>query len=438
MTTVLSKMENVKSSILSKKKPVVEFTGVSQGFEEWLKLAETRIFSLAAGNRIGKIAPQLMQVGFGKILYAATQVGVDIEQSNPFVLFAPDGTCSYNVERTKRGFSYGGILDFDFNGLLASNNSMPNGCGFSIYRLIDPPSDGDLKEYLKDSQERLGQEQISQLATGNHFAGLYHVLDPLSGEDTNERFVVIHCSGHAGGDRLYFPEHWLADEEGYQHIDTPHGPIRLLEGEAKKRYLAQFAETDKINSRNRDITMEEIFPDKPWERLEEITHQGLFNDGNHHVIGAQVHKGLMPVAFNPEEGLSLVTTKPNLNSDFISQWDQGNRVYELGLEKKLTQINLTPHGGGYEFRQPVRSLKINLNQEGIKSFDLTLDTPDLNNMGPYKFEYFKQIRDLMTYRRKFPVMKEIFKAELANMVYELPSLMQIYPLKSIPGGSHEN
>ena len=52
------------------------------------------------------------------------------------------------------------------------------------------------------------------------------------------------------------------------------------------------------------------------------------------------------------------------------------------------------------------------------------------------FTYFREIREFMSYRRKTPIIQEMTRADLADVLYELPALMQIYPLVSIPGGSH--
>jgi hypothetical protein len=93
---------------------------------------------------------------------------------------------------------------------------------------------------------------------------------------------------------------------------------------------------------------------------------------------------------------------------------------------------MTPHGGGYEFRFPVKQLDIRLGHEGIHDFSLDLRAQD----GLMSFTYFREIREWMTFRRRAPIMREVDRADLAEIVFEMPNLMQIYPLHSIPGGSH--
>ncbi|MCY3412409.1 MAG: hypothetical protein INQ03_12300 [Candidatus Heimdallarchaeota archaeon] len=416
---------------INAREPTISIQGVDDKMTPWIAKAKERILSLAAGDRIAKITPHIMQIGFGKVLYAANEMGADIESASPYILFAPDGTCTYNMERIKRGFTYGAILDMEFDGLMATSNSMPNGCGFSMYELIEDISEDRLHDFLDNVQSRLGEDKLSQLSKGNHFAGIYRVIDPISGEDTNRRFVVVHCSGHAGGPKLYFPETWMAEMDGYHCVPTPHGNISLLEGEARMEYLKAFESTNGINAKNRDITMEEIFQDKAWIKLEEICHQGLLSNGDVHLIGTQKHEGLMPIAFNPEEGLISVINNPNLTSEFLECWDQGQRVDSLGIKRKLMQINITPHGGGYEFKKSVDAFTIYLNKDGVDKFKTTFSDGEHRT-----FSYFKEIRDVMTYRRRNTVMREVYRADLAKIIYENPVIKQIYPKQSIPGGSH--
>ena len=418
---------------IKKNQPNIKISHVADDFTPWIIEARNRIFSLAAGDRVATIAPRIMEVGLGKVLYAANELGVDIEQNSNFCIFAPDGTVSYNPIRTQRGFSYGGLLEYDLDGIVATNNSMPNGCGFSLYELDNPPEDSQLLNFLSDAQLRLGQDQISQLGKGNHFAGLYKVLDPLSGEDTMRRFVVIHCSGHVGGHRLYHPDSWLEDLDGYNHIDTPHGPVVMLDNTAKEMYLKQFQKTEEANTDNRDMTMKEIFDIyTDWKKLEGITHQGLRDDGRRHIIGSQIDKGMLPVAFNPEEGLVIVDLHENLSRSFLEQWSEYERLNQYGLMDSMEKLNFTPHGGGYEFRYPINSVDIQLNHEGIGEFTIELE----DQRQKMSFNYFREIREWMTYRRKSAIITEMAKAGLAEIKYDLSSLMQIYPLVSIPGGSH--
>ena len=416
------------------------YDSVDPEFSKYLQLAKERIYSLSAGNRIAKIVPFIMRVGFAKLLYAADKLGVDLDQHKSFIIFSPDGTCTYNEKRLKRGFSYGATIKIDFNGLISASNSMPNGCGFSIYKLTDNMSDEDRLKLIEVKQKELGEDQLYQLSKGNHFAGLYKVLDPISGEDTNDRYIVVHCSGHTGTDFLYNPETWLHEEKGFYTVKTPHGDVQLLEGEAKRRYIEKAKSGERINADNRTALVEDVFGKGNFKTLEEITHQGISNDGYTHLLGVQIHKGLQPIAFNAQEGLIAVREKNSLSKEFLESWEKYNLIKSLNLENELQHLNFTPHGAGYEFKKDILDFKINLNHEGISH--LNLDLKDQTNSEvnsakiPLKFNSFRNIRDYMTYRRKFQVLKEIFKADLIDHKFDLIPEKAIYPLVSIPGGSH--
>jgi hypothetical protein len=415
------------------------YENVSPSILTFMQKAKDRIYSLSAGNRIAKIVPFIMRVGFAKVLFAANTLGVDTDQNKSFIVFSPDGTCTYNAERLKRGFSYGSIIKSDFNGLISASNSMPNGCGFSIYKITDDLTDQERSNLIERKQKELGKDQLYHLSKGNHFAGLYKVLDPVSGEDTNDRFVVVHCSGHSGTQFLYTPESWLTDVDGFHKVITPHGAIHLLEGEAKKRYIEKSKEGEKINADNRTGIMNDVFGENQFKTLEAITHQGISSDGYTHLLGVQIHDGLQPIAFNAEEGLIAVKAKKSFSKEFLETLDYYHIIKSLNLDPELQHLNFTPHGAGYEFKHEVDSFKISLNGNGISHLDLNLIKSEngvKNTKLPLTFDSFRSIRDNMTYRRKFAVLREIFKADLIDHKFDLWPQKAIYPLVSIPGGQH--
>ncbi len=414
--------------------PVV-LKNIDEKMEKWLKEAQKRIFSIAAGDRVSFIASAIVQVGFGKILYAANELGVDIEKSKPYIFFAPDGTCSYNEIRIKRGFTYGCIFKADFEGLIGTNNSMPNGCGYSLYELKDWNDDETLIRTLNKIKQNITEEQAKELGKGNHFIAVYKVLDAISGEDTERRMVLLHCSGHDLSKKpLYFFD-WLEETDGCHKVKTPHGDIYLLESEAKKRYIKEFEKLDKYNKEARVNVMKELFKNSSYELVSSITHQGLYNNGSYHFLGIQKSEKLIPIAFNAEEGGIVVKTKRNLSKQFIDQWEQGTRVKELGYEKEFRELNFTPHGGGYEFKYPIKKFVMFLNEQGLDHFSVELKKPKEPSIKLIA-SYFKPIREYMTYRRKLPVMKEVFKAELTEHIYDLNPFMQLHPKVSIPGGHY--
>jgi hypothetical protein len=407
---------------------------VKNGFHEWINEAEKRIFSIASGTRLGIIGPHIMKIGFAKTLFSANELGLDIENIKPFVFFCPDGTITFNPLRLQRGFTYGCIINSDFDGLI-NPTSMPNGCGFSIYELHDDMDDDERKKNIQNKQKELGKEHITQLGKGNHFAAVYNVLDPTNGEDTSRRFVVVHCSGHAGTEYLYQPANWLKGENGFHEIHTPHGPLVLLENFAKEQYLDKYFMSDSINALNRTQVMNDVFGENNFKILEEINHQGLSNSGDIHKLGAQIHDGLQPIAFNAEEGLIAVKTKNNLNSTFIDKWKIETNADKEIYKKELSNLDVTPHGGGYELRYPFKSFSVNLDKEGIRYFELNLKDDNGINI-KLEGKNFREIREYITFRRKLSIMANVFKADMVEHIFDLQPNKQIYPLVSIPGGSH--
>ncbi len=399
----------------------------------WIEEAERRIFSLGTGDRISPIAVKIMQIGFSKILYAANELGADLEECKPYIVFAPDCTCTFNKIRVERGFSYGALIKGDFSGMISTSNAMPNACGYTIAELTTQRTDVSLKNHLIQKQKEIGKDHLQQLGKGNHFSAVYCVKDSITGEDTMRRMINVHSSGKLGTQFLYDLS-WLSEIEGYHKVETPHGPVELLEGEAKKQYLDKYNEGDKTNANYRFEVLGEILGEGTFKILEEITHQGLSRDGRYHRLGVQVHDGLIPIAFNSEEGLILAETKPNLSKELLETWKYKEQVEELGLEKELSQIDFSPHGGGYEFLYPVEKFTIHLDKRGIGYLEAELK-PEKKPKIQKKVTYFRELKEYMCFRRKLPLMREVFRADLIKHIYDLEPLIQIYPLVSIVGGT---
>jgi len=411
----------------------IQVKNLSPELEPWVKKAEERIFSIAAGERIALIAPEVMKIGFGKILYAANELGADIDRNKPFVLFAPDGTCTYNELRIKRAFTYGCLIKADFDGFIAAQNAMPNGCGYSLFELKDPPEDGALINQAELIRQNITKEQAIELGKGNHFIALYYVLDSVSGEDTGRRFALLHCSGHDVKKEPLYNQDWLEREDGYHKIQTPHGEIWLLEGDAKQKYLLEYEKFEKINIEGRNNVMHDFYESDSFEPLMDLTHQGLAENGKYLKLGVHLREDIVPVAFNAEEGTIIMKTKPNLSEEFLKKWKYYEKIKELGYEQEIKGIDMTPHGSGYEFKYPIKSCSYKLDNNGITDFSISLKLPD-GKIKQISATYFKQLRDFMVYRRKISIMKEVFLADLAEPIYDLKPLIQIHPRKSIPGG----
>lgn len=301
-------MENSKK--ITQGKFPISIENLSPDLVYWVKEAEKRIFSLAAGNRMAHIAPEIMSVGLGKVLYAANELGADIDQSKPYMLFAPDGTITFNGLRIKRCFTYGGIFQASFDDLIATNNSMPNGCGFSIFELDSSYTDEHLLEHLNSIHTKLAQDDLKNIGKGNHFACLYKVKDVETGEDTGRRMVLIHCSGKESGKEKIYHTDWLKDVDGYHPVETPHGLTPLLEGQAKTAYVDEFHAFDQRNLAYKHELMKSLFPDYDYKVIAEITHQGLSKDGSKHLLVLRFIKALFLLPLMLKKGLYLL--RPNL------------------------------------------------------------------------------------------------------------------------------
>ncbi len=222
---------------------------------------------------------------------------------------------------------------------------------------------------------------------------------------------------------------------GYNEIPTPHGEIWMLENEAKKLYLKEYEKFEKMNIDGRNSVMRDFYEEESYELLMDLTHQGLAENGRYLKLGIHLKDKIVPIAFNADEGTIILKTKPNLSKEFLEKWHHYNEIKELNYEKELLNIDMTPHGSGYEFKYPVKGCTINLDKNGLTDFSIKLQISE-ENIIQVNATYFKKIRNFMTYRRKLPIMKEVFYADLGEPVYDLKPLIQIHPKESIPGGHY--
>ncbi len=408
-------------------RPRVSYSNVDPAFQKWLAEAANHHFSTAAGSRASIIGEAIMRVGSAKLLYAMNELGLDLGKYA--VIFAPDGTFSMNRVRTRRGFSYGCLMRADFNDYLFLHNAMPNGCGYSLAKVNYDGNDDELRKLLLKARETVADDV--QLSTGNHFAGVYIATDPFTGEDLQERYVVVHCSGHVGGEKLYDVS-WLSSVPGYQKIPTPHGDVTVLTDEAREKYLQQFEESNNSNEQNRIAYLDKIFGEGNYSLIASLTHQGLMPDGKEHRLGVQKLLGIpVPIAFNPEEGVALVIGKENIHAQYyhrLTTFDSNTSLDSIDKEL-LRTANMVPHGAGYEFRDELKSVTVELTNHGIEQFHI-----ELNGKGIVRAANMREIRHLVTYRRKTPIMQQVAKFDLADHFLDLPYFFQIYPEQSIPGG----
>ncbi len=408
---------------IRREKTKPKYENLPAEFKQWIKEARRRIHSIAAGRNASYVARCIMEVGFAKLLYGLNEL--ELDYSHAFVLFAPDGTFSMNMERLQRGFTYGAVIHFGTEDYLAAHNAMPNGCGFSIYELGSSKFDDDeIIKIARDHQDRL--EDDKKLNVGNHFAGIYRGIDPTTKEDSGRRFVVIHCSGHVGKEKLYHVG-WLENYGGFNLVNTPLGPVTILQDEARKEYLKWFEWSNGQNESNRESYLKTIFGEGTYKTLASVTHQGLFRNGSEIRLGVQESQKILPTAYNAQEGLDMVKGLVNIKEHILETLEPFKSLRNRPYLDDLLDINVVPHGGGYEFLDDVKFVKIFLNNEGIEKLKLKMVNPISKTRYIIEFQDFKATRKLLRYRRRAEIQKQVIRYQLAETIYHLYPLFQIYP-----------
>lgn len=330
-------------------------------------LARAREHCFMAG--VGDVGTQLCEAnvpyGLAKIHEAQRQLGVDPDAT---FVGAPDATVTRNPRRWQQGFGYGGM--YQWSGDFAVLDIKPNACGMIVGALPRLPALEEVRARLQAlDEEGLTLDGVpldNDLTESNHFVDVLEIgarLDPVPLPEAVERaryVYIMHSSGHEHrgptprGPGLY----WDASEELARMarvIDTPWGTLRVLEGESARAWYAFYKAVEDFNHRRREALGRFLFGDH--EVLVNATHQGMVRGVNRANIGCYTFDSpagpepgpLFPLTLSAELPAFLVRGKRNLGE---RQWEQlgwSDRIERHGLEARLGDTNLLPHGGGYTY-----------------------------------------------------------------------------------------
>jgi hypothetical protein len=309
--------------------------------------ATKRIFSLGPRDLASALAYENMRYGLGKMIYASG----DLEA---FCVFGPDATITRNVGRWDSGFGYGAIIRWSDKGIYFPE-LRPNACGMVLARIDEMPS----KEDVIDGISRMSDSEISldgvrirpDFGHGNHFFEFYSVLE--SSPDVEEHlskegnYVLLHGSAPEKKEEFYEETHET------ESLDTPLGPVSVLDGAAGKNYYKKWERLKDFSMRRRELLLKEILGE--FKVVSNLVHQGLFarNEvrlGCYDTMQKNNGKGglLYPVALRWDLPLYVFKGRENLSEEVIARVGFKERAESLGIMDQLKGVNILPHGGGYK------------------------------------------------------------------------------------------
>jgi hypothetical protein len=325
--------------------------------KELLQFASQRIFSLGLRDLSSALSYENMRYGLAKMIYAS-------DSPDAYCVFGPDATITRNVERWNSGFGYGAVLRWPDKGMFFPEMK-PNSCGMLLVKLPELPTKEELirkaAEVEKSDIFLDGVKLKPDFGKGNHFFEFYKPIgvspdvEDIISEDAG--YAIIHGSAQEKKDAFY------GIENGGETVETPVGDIKVLSGEAGKRYYKRWWEFNDFSKRRREVLARAVLGD--CEVISNVTHQGIFQKnevrlGCHDTMDASYPKGkaLFPVALRWDHPVYILRGKENLSDDVLGMTGFDNRAEELGLLDGLRNINILPHGGGYKVNLQYSKIKV--------------------------------------------------------------------------------
>jgi hypothetical protein len=367
-----------------------------------LELARERIFSLGLRDLACLVSRKNMLYGLGKILYVT---------NNAFCVFGPDATITRNKERWVSGFGYGLVVKWFEN--IAFPEMRPNGCGMVLAKLDELPSKGELVKRVieldKEGLELNGFHIKPDFGKGNHFFEVYKLLEASPEmEMSSPYYAVLHCSSPERKEEIY-----AKVNEG-EWVKTPLGKISVLVDTDAKEYFNLWKEYNTFCKNRRKALIKEVLGE--CEIIADKTHQGLcaINEIRLGCYDTMDSSGgnLFPVALRWDLPLYIMKGSPNLSREVIDRIGFTQRAERLGLLEELQNINILPHGGGYELSVPYAKVEV----RGLeKNRYFTLKEPKIFMYGeitftnprelPFNYRGRDIIEKTMEYELGMPIAK---------------------------------
>jgi hypothetical protein len=326
---------------------------------------------------------------------------------NPSATFigAPDATVTRNTRRWKHGFGYGGKVSWgDGSDALLILDTMPNACGMFVGGLKELPDKRALLNRINEvtsSAEYLDEIELTwDFAISNHFIDLYSLrptaVDP---KFSYEYAFIIHGSvpelkgdndSRFGFGMYHHKSQTLRDMA--ETMATPFGDIRVLTGANARDYLSFFNYAISLSRRKRRLAAELLFDD--FSEICNPIHQGLLNIneialGCHH-LHLEPKEDIFPITLRADLPAYLLKGEPNLSKDKIEYLGFNKRAEKHGVLETLTNADILPHGGGYDFPHLLRVKEVLEKQNGNRYFVTDMGTGHESEMvfsGPRELQF---------------------------------------------------
>ena len=364
-----------------------EIQKMSRG--ELLTRARKFIFSTGLTDSASKLSRLNFRYGLAKMHLAQAHLGMD-----PTATFiaAPDCTITRNLQRWRNGVGYGGKITWgDGVDPIIFIDIMPNACGMLVGSLDEIPDPIELIQKVHDMNAGSGEIRIEgvpihwNFGSGNHFINVFEVFPNPAVGDSDKlpqySFITHSSPSELKSDNnprelgLYY--HLSENlQEMAETLETPFGDIHYLTDGSAYKYLEFFHWADRIGAERRTIAAKLLFGD--FEEITNKTHQGIVHMNEvalgTHVFSNTEETELFPLTLRSDLPCYLMKGFPNFTDEAMETLNFTDRMREFGLEERLRNANILPHGGGYQFPHIVAIPEIFETVEKRRYFSVDLGT----------------------------------------------------------------
>jgi len=387
--------------------------------KDLLKKAKDYCFFIGVNDSGAELCKANSVYGIAGIHYLQDKLGIT---SNATFISTPDMTITRNTARWRSGFGYGGKISWgEGDNELIILNAKPNACGMLVGGLDELP---DIKTLIKKMSKMesnpvmIDNTEVQwDFYKSNHFIDLF-IVKPIA--KVNIKFkqyaFIIHGAAcefredNKSGFGLYYD----SSKELYkmaEHIKTPFQTFHILTGNNAKKYYEKYKYVENFSKRKRKLAAELLFGE--FKEISNENHQGLINM-NEMILGchyAKKKKILYPLTLRGDLPAYLVRAVPNLNPESIDLLGFEKRAKKLGVYDKLTNANITPHGGGYILPDILTVNKV-IEVEGKRYFEVEMQ----NDRGK---KIISEVRELpFEYRGRKVVLRSL-ELGLINIIAKL-------------------
>ncbi|HUS67393.1 MAG TPA: hypothetical protein VMZ28_22805 [Kofleriaceae bacterium] len=369
-----------------------------------IERAREHVFMAGVDDSGARLCEANVPYGLAKIHHAQAAMGLPADAS---FVGSPDCTVTRNERRWSQGFGYGGV--YQWSGDFAVLDIKTNSCGMLAGSLPRLPALEEVRERLhvldREPLELDGIPLDNDLTESNHFVDVFTV-DAASSAETlpggARNAFIMHSSGHelrgatAAGPGLYWDESQELRAMA-REVDTPWGTLRVLEGDAARRWFEFYRRVQDFTHRRRELIARHLFGD--FDVVVNATHQGLVRGVNQANIGcyhyddpAPGEEPLFPLTLSATLPAFLVRGQKNLGDDAVARLGWGERLERHGLEERIRSTNVLPHGGGYRFPRVRGVARVIEDGPDRRRFELTPADPDgevvaVETPRPLAYEY---------------------------------------------------